>query len=366
MATLKRRRIRVWVIVGYSLAAFVLPLVFSCGKNDTSVTQPIYTTPGTPKPPDTAANAPGTTGGNNPNPSPVGNYKASAPIRYGNRNNLTISGYSIDAAGANQTLISLYNCSNIHITNCRLVNSASFAIYLNNCTNVTIDHNFIGNIGFGIYMQYGQTAKVNNNQMLNINGINTESLGHAVQFDNVSGGGNQINNNQIENVAGVAMHPHDIINLHESNGIPGDSIQIIGNWIRGGQTSLWPNSQSAAAGIVVGDNGGSYQVCRNNIVVNSGRIGIQAQGGTHIMIDHNQIYGTSMPISLVGLAWGNWSGLPTSDVTYADNWVKWYNFDGSEVDHFENNQFGNVNLIANKWGANISATILPPVIITLK
>jgi hypothetical protein len=366
MASLKRRKISLWVIMGYSLAALVLPLVISCGKSDTSVNQPIYNVPPSKRPTDTTAKAPGTTGGNNPNPSPVGNYIASAPVKFWNRNNITVSGLSIDAGGAAQTLIMLSNCSNVHITNCRLVNSANYAIYLDNCTNVTIDHNFIGNTGFGIFMEYGQTAKINNNQIQNINGIDTQSLGHAIQFDNVSGGGNQINNNQIENVAGVALHPHDIINVHQSNGIVGDSIQVMGNWIRGGQTSLWPTLQSGAAGIVMGDDGGSYQVCRNNIVVNGGRVGIQAQGGIHIMVDHNQIYGTSLPNSLVGLAWGNWSGLPTSDVTYANNWVKWYNFDGSEVDHFENDQFGSVTLIANKWGANISASILPSVIITLK
>ena len=355
-----------WVIIGYSLAVFTILLVISCGKNDTSVSQNIYTTPVTKKPTDTTTKTPGATGGNNPNPSPVGNYNASAPINYRHRNNLTISGLSIDALGASTTLIMLSNCANVHITNCRLLNTASFAIYLLNCTNVTIDQNFISNAGFGVYVQYGQTAKINNNQILNINGIDTQSLGHAVQFDNVNGGGNQINNNQIENLAGAALHPHDILNVHQSNGLPGDSIQVIGNWIRGGQTSLWPTTQSAAAGIVLGDNGGSYQVCRNNIVVNGGRIGIQAQGGNHIMIDHNQIYGISMPITLVGLAWGNWSGLPSSDVTYAYNWVKWYNFDGSEVDHFESNQFGDVVLIGNQWRANINAGILPSTIITLK
>ncbi len=268
--------------------------------------------------------------------------------------------------GSATNCITLSNCTNVHITNCRLVNSTGFAVNLNGCSNVTIDYCFISNVGFGVYAYTSQVVKVNNNQILNINGINTSFLGHAIQFNNVSGGGNQINGNRIENVSGVALHPHDQINVYQSNGLQGDSIQVIGNWLRGGQTTLWPTSSSGAAGIVVGDVGGSYQVCRNNVVVNGGRIGIQAQGGNHIKVDHNQVYGAVLPITQVGLAWGNWSGASTSDVTYGYNQVKWYNSSGSEVDHFENNSNGAVNLVSNSWGAGISASILPSTIITMK
>jgi len=43
--------------------------------------------------------------------------------------------------------------------------------------------------------------------------------GHAIQLNGVIGGGNQINNNRIENIAGVALNPHDILNLYKSNGL---------------------------------------------------------------------------------------------------------------------------------------------------
>lgn len=283
------------------------------------------------------------------------------------KSNTTYSNLIIDLKGASTVGMYGYNVTNVHITNCKIINSLSYGIQIGNGTNITIDNNFISNVGFGVNI-YGNSSaiKVNNNQLLNINGIDTKQLGHAIMFQTVSGGGNQINYNRVENIAGVAIHPHDQINVYKSNGLPGDSIQVIGNYVRGGQISLWPTTGSGAAGIVVGDVGGSYQVCRNNIVVNGGRVGIQAQGGNHIKVDHNIIYGASLPITQVGLAWGNWSGASTSDVIYAYNKVRWLNSGGSEVDHWESNQNGAVILISNIWAAPIDATILPATIITFK
>jgi hypothetical protein len=281
------------------------------------------------------------------------------------RSNTTVSGLIIDLKNAATTGINGNGVTNVHITNCKIINSASFGINLYNCSNITIDNCFISNVGFGVNVQKSVTVKVNSNQMLNINGINTSSFGHAVQFNNVNGGGNQINNNRVENIAGVALHPHDILSVFQSNGLPGDSIQIIGNWIRGGQMSLWPTSGSGACGIGLGDVGGSYQVCRNNILVNPGYVGIQAQGGSHIKVDHNQIYSSSTPVSLLGMSWGNYSGTTTTDVIYANNRVRWYDYNNNEHSFGQNGT--GVTLINDIWGAtNISSSILPATIITMK
>ena len=144
-------------------------------------------------------------------------------------------------------------------------------------------------------------------------------LGNFVQFNNVSGGGNQINTNKCEDITGVAKHPQDGLSVYKSDGVQGDSIQVIGNWIRGGQVL---NDSGGAAGIVLGDVGGSYQVARNNILVNPGYVDIQPQGETHIKIDHNTIYSSSAAMSRVGLSGGNYSGTPSTDVTVSYNKVK--------------------------------------------
>jgi hypothetical protein len=303
-----------------------------------------------------------TTGGTGTNSSGGQTYTASGPITA--KSNTTYSNLLIDVGNSSNTGISLNGVTNVHITNCKIINTSGFAININSSSNITVDNTFFSNVGFGVYAYQSQSIKVNNNQMLNINGINTASLGHAIQYNGVTGGGSQINNNRIESVAGVALHPHDVINVYESSGLAGDSIQVIGNWIRGGQRTLWPTSNSGAAGIVVGDLGGTYQVCRNNILVTPGYVGIQAQGGSHIKVDHNLVYSDSTPASLVGMSWGNYSGESSTDITYAYNQVKWFNLRNLEDDFGQNGS--GVTLVNNTWGANISANILPATIITMK
>jgi parallel beta-helix repeat protein len=290
-------------------------------------------------------------------------YVSSSPILYNNRSGITISGLSIDCSNGTANCLKLQNCSNIHITNCRFVNTQGYGVMLYNCKNITIDNCFVSNVGFGFYAYLCQTIKVNNNQGLNINSSSTVGHGHFAQFNTVTGGGNQINNNKVENIAGVAIDPHDIINLYKSSGIQGDSIQVIGNWIRGGQRKLVNND--GAAGIVLGDVGGSYQVARWNILVNPGYIGLQAQGGNHIKADHNRIYSSQTPISLLGMSWGNYSGTSSTDVKYAYNQVRWYDYHNNEHSFGQNGT--GLTLISNTWGASsISSTILPTTIITLK
>ena len=287
------------------------------------------------------------------------------------QSNTTYSGLSIDLSNASTVGITGNNVTNVRITNCRIVNTKNFAILLNGCSNVTIDNCFISNVGFGVYAQMGSKAiKVNSNQFLNINGINSSFLGHAIQFNGVNGGGNQINYNRIENIAGVALHPHDVINLFQCNGLQGDSIQVIGNWIRGGQLTLWPDAYSGAAGIIMGDVGGSYQTCRNNILVNPGYAGIQCIGtGYGIKIDHNQIFSVQTTINSNAIC-----VLDANQIEVAynkTNWTNKYGHNGVLADGEPQYYLGNpvsptpVNFNTNYWAANISTSILPATIITM-
>ncbi len=290
---------------------------------------------------------------------------SSGPISLSNVTGKTISGDSINSKGQNVNQVTLTNCSNMHLTKLYLINTQGMSIKLMNCKNITIDSCFLSNMAVGIYAENCQTIKVNANQGLNLNNNGqTGYFAHFVQFNNVSGGGNQINYNRVENIADQAVNPHDILNVYKSSGLKGDSIQVIGNWIRGGQVELDAKGDNGAAGIVVGDVGGNYQVCRNNILVNPGYVGIQAQGGNHIKVDHNLIYSDSTPASLVGMSWGNFSGAAASDITYAYNKVKWFNFRKLEDDFGQHDK--TVVLAGNTWGANIDASILPKVIITMK
>jgi parallel beta-helix repeat protein len=241
--------------------------------------------------------------------------KHNQPIFLNGVSNMTISGYTI--SGEAVDCIRLIDCKNIHITNCRLINSKRFGIYLYNCSNILIDSNYIAKVGAGVFAQtcpLGQ-IRVNNNQMLNMLGTLPYNK-DFVQFAEVSGPGNKICYNKLENISGQS-NPEDAINLYKCNGLPDDPITIIGNWIRGGGPS------TTGSGITVGDQGGSYQLAQDNILVNTGFIGMQVAGGTYIRIINNTIYSDAFPWSHLGLGYGNYSGKPSTHITIRGNRVHW-------------------------------------------
>jgi len=290
-------------------------------------------------------------------------YKASSPISLSNQSNITISGDSINVGNGSTVGIKLNNCTNVHITKCKVMNSTNDGIQLNNCTNVTIDSCLVTNVRAGVNAMQCTTVKVVNNQFLNMNG--PFPSGNFVQFNNVNGGGSQISYNKCEDVVGVAQHPQDGLSVYQSNGLPGDSIMVIGNYIRGGQVQ---HDSGGGAGIVLGDVGGTYQVARYNVLVNPGAVGAQVQGGSHIKIDHNTIFSTATPFTMVGIAYGNYSGAASSDVTMSYNKVKYLQTSGAEMDAWwdpstaTQPQGWDTNILK----ANIDASILPSVLIILK
>jgi hypothetical protein len=365
----------------YSCALIAALLISSCQKDETAVPSGTLTnSPGIGKGSSSIDNNGGTTGttgstgatgstGTTGTPGKTGTtststkfiYKASAPISLSNQSNITISGDSIN--GGSSVGIRLSNCNNVHITKCLVQNTTNDGIQLNNCTNVTIDSCFVTNVRAGVNAMQCKTVKVNNNQFLNMNG--PFPSGNFVQLNNVSGGGIQVNYNHCEDIAGVAQHPQDGISIYQCDGLPGDSVQVIGNWIRGGQVQ---NDSGGGAGIVLGDVGGSYQVARNNIVVNGGFVGMQVQGGSHIKMDHNIIYGISTPYSNCGLCYGNYSGASSSDIYMGYNKVKFFQKSGAEMDAWwdPSTAFQPDGWNTNILKANIDASVLPSVVITLK
>lgn len=281
-------------------------------------------------------------------------YKPGSPIVMSGRNNVTIEGYQI--TGGLTNCIYLRDCSNVHITKCKLKDSKKVGILLENCKNVLIDSCYIANVQTGVNAKSSVTVKVNHNYFRNMNG--PFPAGCAVQFNNVSAPASQINYNRVENIAGEAEHPQDLLSVYKSNGLPGDSIQVIGNWIRGGQII---KDSGGAAGIVLGDVGGSYQVARYNVVINGGFVGMQVQGGSHIKMDHNTIYSSPTSYSNDGLSYGNYSGQPSDDVEISYNKIKFFNKNGQEADSWWDPKTVSkpIGWETNIKGADIDDKILP-------
>jgi hypothetical protein len=281
-------------------------------------------------------------------------------INLNGSHDITISGKSI--AGGTLSPITLTNCYNIHITKNKLFNSSTVGIHLYNCKNITIDYNFFTNVSSGVYAEQttGGGIIVNYNQFLNMMG--PFPRGQFVQFNNVSGANCSISYNKGENILGQS-YAEDAISLYQSSGTADSPVNINGNWIRGGGPSL------SGGGIMLGDNGGSYLVASNNILVNPGEYGMAISGGSHNSLINNTIYGISQSFTNVGLYVNGINGQVITNATVTGNKIKYFNNKNYENDWWlapntatPSGWNGNSNVL----GANIDASILPPVIITYK
>ena len=281
-------------------------------------------------------------------------------------NGITISGKSFNASGS--ILIHLTNCHDIHITKCKVWNTTTYGIRMDNCYNITIDSCDFNNLATGVYA-FGCTGGivVKNNQFYNMHNNASGPNSHAIQFNTCNGAG-LIAYNKIETPP--TPYTGDIINLYKSNGLDNTHrIRVVGNWIRGGGTltgSLGP------AGIVGGDLGGSYQTIDSNILVNTGYVGQQTQGGTHINVRYNKIYSANLPYSGLGLGCANYSGVIPAGVgdTIGYNQINWYaGFLGYQRDTAYKSANSNskpalwtTNSVYPATASTITAAILPPVI----
>ncbi|MDB5136828.1 MAG: hypothetical protein JWP37_3431 [Mucilaginibacter sp.] len=221
---------------------------------------------------------------------------------------------------------------------------------MNKCTNILIDSNYIGNVATGVYAYQSQTIQVKSNQMKNMTGPLWR--GQFVQFNSVTGGGNVVGYNKCENIQGES-NCEDGISIYNSSGLSTDPINIIGNWLRGGGPS------TTGSGITLGDQGGSYIVAQNNIIVNTGYIGMHVAGGTNIQMLNNTIYSGAFAWSHLGLGSGNYSGKVSSNITISGNKVNW-----NPINIYY--QAGSV--MPTGWGTNvsnaaISASVLPTTLI---
>jgi len=284
-------------------------------------------------------------------------YSTSGAITLSNVHDITISGKSI--AGGTVPCIFLSNCYNINITGNKLYNSSDVGIHLYKCYNITVNNNYFTKVSSGVYAEETTAGGiiVNSNQFLNM--VGPFPRGQFVQFNNVSGAGNSISSNKGENILGQS-YPEDAISVYQSNGTASSPIVVNGNWIRGGGPS------ASGGGIMLGDNGGSYETASNNILVNPGEYGMAIAGGDHNSLLNNFIYGTSQSFTNVGLYVNSINGYAETNSTVSGNSVLFYN-----SSNYKNNCWLAPNIskptgwdTLNIWGANIGTSLLPGTIIT--
>lgn len=250
-------------------------------------------------------------------------HKSVKPIELINARNITIRGDSIN--GDEVPCITLTNCDNIRITHCYLGNSTRVGIYIYNCANIHVDSCFVTNVATGVYAVDSYAISVMHCEGKNM--IGPFPRGAFVQFNNVTGPRCRVCYNKFENVIGQC-HAEDAINMYKSNGYPEDPILIAGNEIRGGGPS------KTGGGIMLGDNGGSWQIARDNILVNPGQYGMAISGGHHLSIINNKIYSKAFVFSNVGLYIWVQAHATCSMNEIRGNYVNWKNADGDKNDTY--------------------------------
>ncbi|ADQ80449.1 hypothetical protein Palpr_2314 [Paludibacter propionicigenes WB4] len=299
----------------------------------------------------------------------TGPYTPSGPIVWNGVDNKIISGLSFTKL--NQDNIQLWECSNITIKNCKFSKSAYKAITAENAKNLLIEDCVFDSVADGVLVNShngnpfnGGTCsgvKVTHNYFKNI--IGGWPGHHAVQFAGVNGGGgNQVNYNSFESIH-LQSHVDDIVSLFKSYGSVNDSIQIIGNWFRGGDYNAENHTGGA---ITVGDNGGAYVLVKNNILVNVVGGGIGNAGGSNIVFENNILFqdrATANPANqTAGLIMYNFDEgkIDCSSNTIRNNRVYYSTTNGNLLNIQANSNCGPIaGLETNISDPTLSASILP-------
>ena len=282
-----------------------------------------------------------------------GPYKVSAPIVLNGVHDRVISKLEITNPDGN--CITLIDCINIVIQNCKLGPSKGEGVSIANCSNVWVINCHLESIRTGVYALSSSGIKVVFNDVKNI--VGPMPRGQMAQFDKVTGTLNRISFNSVENISGESA-PEDVISLYKSSGTEFDPIKVVGNWIRGGGPS------TSGGGIMTGDRGGSYILVADNILVNPGQYGISVASGHDIIIRNNKIFSEKFPFTNVGLvAWKQYD-IDTHSLTIMNNEINYTNNKGA-INNWWN--AGNCGVITG-WDTNIynpdlSAWVLPSKII---
>jgi len=196
--------------------------------------------------------------------------------------------------------------------------------------------------------------------------------GQSVQFNSVTGTGNRINCNLMENgdaVVAVAQlcppghgfvsgcsDPEDKISIWQSQGDPSDPIQIYYNKVLGEGRS------ASAASINMIDGYGQYVDAVGNIVIDGGPGGIMVSTGSHTHILNNTLSGSqrswiSYPDGPAAQVWNQYPGVACDDHTVSGNLGLWLDNTATPVPF----RFGGGCTNVNESNDNWNAPVAPPI-----
>ena len=253
--------------------------------------------------------------------------------------------------------IVLTNCESIRIENCWIHGSKSPGIHVEGCRNIMIQGCRMGDVASGVYALDSGGIQVTGSYCENVKG--PMPRGQFVQFDKVTGPGSVIRGNYCMNYAGHSK-PEDVVSMFESEGTKESPILIERNYFIGDPRRGSSGKSATGSGIMLGDYGGAFIVCRDNVVINAGQVGIGIAGGSSIRVEGNLVSGESSDVSNVGIYAWNQSKKPGADITVIHNRVFWKDQHGELSGFWNGHGFENLEVRDNEFTDTRLADVIPP------
>lgn len=239
----------------------------------------------------------------------------------GKAENITIQGLEIKSYVDNGIFFDAGQ--NVNLRRLKITDSGSGngelngAIRLNDVESIHISHSFFTRVSSGILPTSCKGPVVIEwNTGINI-GRN------FIQLDKCQGEGIRVRYNTMERI-GELLRPGandviDWISIFRSHGTENDPIRVSHNRARGHGFS------DTGSFIMLGDEGGSYQIAEGNIGVTPGQVGIGIAGGHHITVNENILYSEEWEDSNVAMYSANFSRpRPCSNHVISNNRSYWY------------------------------------------
>ncbi len=251
--------------------------------------------------------------------------------------------------------IVLTNCDDIRIVNSFIRNSRHVGVEIERCAGVLVQGNRIEKVSTGVYALQSQGVQVVGNFVQDVRG--PLPRGQMVQFDKVTGPDNVIADNYARNRFGRSR-VEDVISLYQSAGTPDSPIVVAANYIAGDPRRGSEGMSRSGSGIMLGDGGGAFVHCYDNVLVNPGQVGIGVAGGYLIAVENNVILSHASNVANVGLYLWNQSDSPGGDITVTGNQIAWRDRRGRSNPYWDGGGFWPIEVFDNHFNV---ANLLDPV-----
>ena len=235
--------------------------------------------------------------------------------------------------------IEVRDSSQVMIANATIERAAT-GVNAERAQDLTITASTFGDVTKGVYALSSEQIIVEGNQFI-------DAGRNFVQFDKVNGPGSRIAENIGRNNLG-SSDAEDFINVYQSSGTSESPIEIIGNVLRDGGPS------ASGSGIMVGDNGGSFIVVEDNLLINPGQAGIGVASGHDITVARNVVYSDPVAWSNVGIYVWNQYSAECLGITVSENRVQWLHPSTGSSGAWDGGNCGTISgWDTNTWDANL-------------